>query len=79
VAASLHPAHPLSTASLSQAKDRNPLGRGCSGFASFGYGSVPSDPRREYHIGNQGSRKPVKIRKIEKSRFDQSNSDYTVS
>ena len=35
-----------------------------------GCGSAPSDPRRTYYIGNQGIRKPEKIRKIEKAWFN---------
>ena len=38
---------------------------------SVGCGSAPSDPRRTYYIGNQGNRKPEKIRKIGKVSFNQ--------
>ena len=39
--------------------------------SALGCGSAPSDPRRTNYIGNQGIRKPEKIRKIEKACFNQ--------
>ena len=56
------------------------LGRDLLKFAtSVGYGSAPSDPRHTNLIGNRVNRKPEKIRKIEKVRFNLSISIHSDS
>jgi hypothetical protein len=45
----------------------------------MGCGSAPSDPRRNYYIGNLGIRKPEKIRKIGNAWFAHPITNYSVA
>ena len=64
---SLAPSFPLPSGAAS-----HPQAIWVGALVRIGSGSAPSDPRRTYYIGNQGNRKPEKIRKIGKVSFNQS-------